>query len=528
MLKESSISLLWNTSDRESFTLRDEDINDLNISSVLDFLNKNGVSNYYELIKEVPINPEDIIYRQQILNEFITKQGLFDAIVNYVTQCYSIIEKPHFAYENEAALYNLLNRMERVAELMKLYEELYGALNYYQVQSQGLLRLKTFLQEIIDHDLYQSLKFDVTEIKSMNSGINSVKVGMNLDENLKPVSAMLLSFHDKTFTYTRLFKKTSKAVKNGIHAILSVPRRMFFPDTIAPPDDMNTLEKMMAPATKQLIGFCDQFIDALAMEIAPLKLEFPFYEAGIKIALIMNSAGFPTCQPRIVTNDKTVLESIYNIRLAFDMLERSQKSTEMVYNDLEISETGNIFIITGANRGGKTTFTQAIGQIYWFAQLGYYIPAKNATLKVIDFLGVHFPSQEHMSEDEGCLGHECKTFADIYSKLTNNSLLLMNESFSGTSHLESLAISQEVLRAIAKINVTTLFNTHLHELGDITMAFNKPDSPPLFVSLVTGTHEAHQSFKLHQGPPLGLSYADEIAKKYGMTYSQLVNGTVYN
>lgn len=524
MIPNKKYSLLWSTSERAIFHLDDAILNDLNVNGIISLLTENTNKDTLHLLNNVPCSLEDIRYRQEILKEFIENPQVFELVLKSVEKCHQLKDRPKYAYQSESTLYNLLNRIDQVSEVMQLVEGLYNTLNSLQLKSTGLNHLKAFLHEIICHEIYESFHKDVMEIKKMPKGINSIKLGVNLDENLKPVSAMLLSLHEKPFTYTRFLKKANKAIVKGVNEIASIPRKLFFPNTIVAPDALNSLEKMMEPAMKQLIIFCDQFMDGLISIPATLYGECPFYELGIKLYHLLNGAGFPLCQPLMQENAALKIDGAYNINLALKMITEKVEnpSDTMVYNDLHSDEKNKLFIITGANRGGKTTFTQAIGQIYWLAQLGLFVPANFATLRVIDGLFLHFPAEETQTDDYGRLGYECKMFSDLFGELTANSLLLMNESFSGTSHLESLTIATEVVSALKTMGVTTLFNTHLHELGASIDEINAIMQDTIKCkSLVAGSHNEHQSFKLHEGAPLGKSYAGEIASRYGVTFEQL-------
>lgn len=95
----------------------------------------------------------------------------------------------------------------------------------------------------------------------------------------------------------------------------------------------------------------------------------------------------------------------------------------------------------------------------------------------------------------------------------------MNESFSGTSHHESLQISVEILQAIHQRGSFVLFNTHLHELVD---ALETKIPPKRIQSLVAGKDMDASPYTIEPGRPLGKSYGIEIAKKYGMNYEALM------
>lgn len=273
-----------------------------------------------------------------------------------------------------------------------------------------------------------------------------------------------------------------------------------------------------------MIKFSDNFNNSLLDMFLPLSQELLLYEFGHKIKKHLTNEGFDVTQLAFHKEISPYIKEVYNVDLAYRLVSEG-KVDSMVSNDLNLDSDGNIFILTGANRGGgKTTFTQAIGQVYWFGMLGLYVGgAKSMNIKIPDGIYIHFPSEEEETVLFGRLGEECQRFAKIFDRMTDSSLILMNESFSGTSHLESLTIAGESLSAVRMLGASCLFNTHLHELALKVDEFNSTHLKPRFTNLVSGSEEVHQSFKILEGEPLGKSYAYEIAKKYGVTYEQLVN-----
>jgi DNA mismatch repair ATPase MutS len=517
------LSLLWLTDSDPYFQLDDRTIEDINISLVLEDLEDMAEGDLISLLKRVPTTVDTIEYRQNILNDFINNPILLDTLKNALQKCVEIKNMIKFAFEGEATLYNLMKRIDEVSNVMSLTEKVYYMLKECNLQSEGLILFRDFIESTIDSDVYHNFKDDINHIKDMDEGVHSLKVGINFDCNLKPIEAIVLSLEDEPFKYTRKLKKVSKIVSHGLGELKTIPRKIFAPDSLMLPDSLNNLEKIIAPAMKQLIAFCDQFNSSLVSIYETLNQEIIFYSIAYRIYDKMKKGGFPICEPTVISEGSTRVQGLYNINLAYDMV-NSQRDNEMVLNNFAIESKGNIFILTGANRGGKTTFTQSIGQIHWLAQLGFYIPAEDATIKLIDKLFLHFPSDEMQTVSYGRLGEECQRFSTIYSNMSANSLLLMNESFDGTSHLESLIIAMDILKALQLLGATVIFNTHLHALGekvdDINLA--KGERAPRIINLVSGSKDNFRSFKVGEGKPLGQSYAKEIAIKYGVSYEQLI------
>mgnify|MGYP002624438925 FL=1 len=219
---------------------------------------------------------------------------------------------------------------------------------------------------------------------------------------------------------------------------------------------------------------------------------------------------------------------IYNILLAQSHLGEGPK---IVTNDLIFNRENQAYVLTGANRGGKTTITVAIGQLYVLAQGGIYIPGHAFEYDPVDCIYTHFPADEDKTMDLGRLGEECKRFKQIYAQATDKSLLLLNETFSTTSFEEGYYIARDAVRAILKKGSRTIYNTHMHKLArdidEINASIPAPaddaPAPGKCRSLIVKTDGRNRSFKIAVAPPAGLSYAEDIAKKYGVTFEMLID-----
>ena len=207
-----------------------------------------------------------------------------------------------------------------------------------------------------------------------------------------------------------------------------------------------------------------------------------------------------------------------------DMLEG--KKLDIVRNNFEFSREHGIYIMTGPNRGGKTTFTQAVGMLFLMAQHGLYVPAEQMSFEPCDNILTHFPADEEKTVNMGRLGEESKRLSEIFTSASDKSLLLFNESLASTSFTEGLYIARDVVQALRFLGARTIFNTHMHELAMHPEIMNSNEGDIKVASLVTGMYEGKRSYKVFIAPPDGVSYARDIAEKYGVTLSQLKNSII--
>jgi DNA mismatch repair ATPase MutS len=233
----------------------------------------------------------------------------------------------------------------------------------------------------------------------------------------------------------------------------------------------------------------------------------------------MKAKNLPMCKPEPapMSDRVTELSRAYNICLAL--------STEkIVCNGIRFNDENRIFIVTGPNGGGKTVFAKAVGLAQILFQLGMFLPAEKARISPVDHLFTLFNAAENFDQRIGKFEEECQRVRTILDSATENSMILFNEAFNSTSYRDACTISENVMKSISAIGVRAMFVTHLHELAQNLEEMN--DLPigsmqSKFASLVALVDEFDNNakkFRLVLKKSDGKSYADDIAKKYGLDY----------
>jgi len=203
----------------------------------------------------------------------------------------------------------------------------------------------------------------------------------------------------------------------------------------------------------------------------------------------------------------------------------------IITNDIRFGPAGHILILTGPNRGGKTTYIQGVGLVHILAQAGLRVPGSEAVISPLDQIFTHFPLEEKPESNAGRFGEEAIRLGQIFGQVTRHSLVLLNESLSSTSFSESLYLAQDLVKILRRVGTRAIYSTHLHELAERIDALN--DSVPgdsRIISVVSSPIEpdgqtdgegVNRTYRLEVRPPLGQSYAREIAARYGISYQQL-------
>lgn len=142
-----------------------------------------------------------------------------------------------------------------------------------------------------------------------------------------------------------------------------------------------------------------------------------------------------------------------------------QAGERFVANDCGLSPEERLWLVTGPNMGGKSTFLRQNALIAVLAQAGSYVPASSARLGIVDKLFSRVGASDNLARGRSTFMVEMVETAAILAQATENSLVILDEVGRGTSTYDGLAIAWAVVEAVHDVNrCRCLFATHYHEL----------------------------------------------------------------
>jgi DNA mismatch repair protein MutS len=253
-------------------------------------------------------------------------------------------------------------------------------------------------------------------------------------------------------------------------------------------------------------GFPDPTLIAFAHEVQ-------FYLAMLDHLNGLKRAGLDVCYP-IVSEGPASTHAVG----AFDLALAAKRVTEgrrIVPNDFRLTAAERVIVVTGPNQGGKTTFARLVGQLHYLAALGVPVPGREAKLMLPDTVFTHFEREEQAANLRGKLEDELLRVRAILDQATERSAIIMNESFSSTTLDDSRLLGGRVLERIIETRAICVYVTFVDDLAAPRNAV---------VSMVAGVapdDPATRTFRVVRGPASGRAYAEAIARKYGLTSTQL-------
>ena len=145
---------------------------------------------------------------------------------------------------------------------------------------------------------------------------------------------------------------------------------------------------------------------------------------------------------------------------------------QFIPNSVNLNDESSLWIITGPNMGGKSTFLRQVALITLLAQMGSFVPAAKANLTLVDRIFTRIGAADNMAEGKSTFLVEMEETALICNQATKQSLVILDEVGRGTSTFDGLALAQAVVEYIYQnIKARCLFATHYHELTGLCEKF---------------------------------------------------------
>jgi DNA mismatch repair protein MutS len=188
--------------------------------------------------------------------------------------------------------------------------------------------------------------------------------------------------------------------------------------------------------------------------------------------------------------------------------------TPFVANDCTLGDASRLWLVTGPNMGGKSTFLRQNALIAVLAQAGSHVPADRATLGLVDRLFSRVGASDNLARGRSTFMVEMVETAAILSAATPNSLVILDEVGRGTSTYDGLAIAWAVVEAVHEVNrCRCLFATHYHELTRLAETLDS-----LSLHHVRATEHKGQLVLLHEvaDGPADRSYGIAVGRLAGL------------
>ncbi len=507
-----------NCPDIDMYTLEE-----IGMLEILDLKNSD-LSDYFTMSYDV------IEYRNEVFFDMMNISEISHTLNKLMPVLADITELRRLESDNQGDDY--LSSITEIELYISCIDILYGGFKNIRdnISSRAFKSFSDKIGELAESDYYTELNKKLSELTKRVREIKSVTVGVNLDAQLRPNYAGVLSVNSEPFRSGDTIDKILRLnFKNDEYTCIAnlVPFGKNQSDnqkTALSTAFNSAINEVYRSSLKSWKKIVQEYVLENTEFLLGLMPEIEFLVKSTEMLSKLKAKGYDLVKPVIAPLDENVFDAdeLYNPSVALKLAEGEQ----IVSNDVAFNKNDAfIYVLTGPNRGGKSVITCALGLSAAMMQLGMFVPAKNARISPVDAIYTHFPTGADDTIDKGRLGEECARLGEIFDNVTRHSLVLLDESFSSTGSYEGSYIASEVLSGLSMVGCRCLFATHLHELASEVDRINLQSVAQGGVkidTLVAGIEEGERSFKIFRAKPDGKSYARDIAIRYGLTYENIL------
>lgn len=446
---------------------------------------------------------DTIMYRQEVMRE-LENEALLERIESFAQDMRLMRERLALA---EKLYYHIQKErwfLDAVGVYCESIDGLLHDLTETDLKSRGLLTFRDYLEDYTSSEAFTSL---AAETKQLQAELSEVRYSMLITDNQIKVR----NFNSEV-DYSQDVDTTFAKFKRGVTEDYRVKFSTW--------PEMNHVEaavlKMVARLYPDTFAALDRYYSEhrnyLDDTVARFDREVQFYVAYLSYTMTFRRAGLRFCYP-IVSGSKEVSSyEGFDLALAGKLI---SGNSPMVCNDFYLQGGERIFVVSGPNQGGKTTFARTFGQLHYLASLGCPVPGREARLLLFDKLLAHFEREENIKDLRGKLEDDLVRVHAILEQATPSSIVIMNEVFSSTALRDALFLSKKAMERIIDLDLLCVWVTFIDELASLH---------PKIVSLVSTVvpeNPTVRTFIIARRNADGLAYAMSLAERYGITYKRL-------
>lgn len=478
-------------------------------------------------------DPAVLAWRVDVVADLVEDPELFALVQEALPLLRDAAEMRKVLGSGSSSLESGLASVRYLEQYLELAELFRARLEPRTPRSEGLRMLRQKVLDLCAGSDYQALQAHLARTEYEIGHVKSITLGVNLDGTLKVTDVGLLSINTEKYRSGSVMDRLlGRAGRDPMSCISGFAN----PGKTAREEEKHALDHAVCRALETAFArtirswepVIDRYFHDETAFFIDLMEDFRFLSAAVSFLLQLKGMGCALCRPQIrPVEERTLrLKNVYNPMLAL----RTEGLQPIVSNDFCCDENGRFYLITGPNHGGKSIFCYALGMAQALFQLGLPVPAEEAVMSPVTAIYTHFPASDEDNYGKGRLESECARMGQIMHRVRQTDLLLMDESFSSTSLLEGGCIAGEVLRAIAVIGCGGVYVTHIHELTRQTAEFSAtPGARGRIDNLVAqmeSVADGTRSYRVLRTAPDGLSYARDIARKYGLSCEEILGGNV--
>lgn len=471
----------------------EELIKDLNLNVLFEAMSM-GDEFLYEISKKAllsNVNDVDtILYRQNILKDCINNSLVIRNLYDIANEAITNKKKYYFGFFTRypaAILDSSIDILNMFVDMLKKIKSISDE-HSNKFSSEGFINFFKMIDREFDNEYFKKVENCLKELRLRDG----VLIRMELGAGNKGINPMLCKIqNDKGSFFEKIFtnKKPSYSFyiddrdESGARILSEIRDK-----------GINEVANTIAKSAEHILNFFIMLKTELSFYISCLNLYNRLLELGIKTT-------FPI--PLNADIRKHSFKGLYDICLSLE------KNSSVVGNDLD-SENKELYIITGANQGGKSTYLRSIGLSQIMMQCGMFVGAEYYCANICEGIFTHYKREEDVSMRSGKLDEELRRMSSIIDNIKPNSIIFFNESFSATNEREGSLIAKDIVLSLVEKKIKVFFVTHFFEFAH--GLYEKNFENAVFLR-AQRQKDGSRTFKIEEGEPLKTSFGEDIYKR---------------
>ena len=434
---------------------------------------KRYINNPLLNVKEIEKRQQDVQY---FIDNILIREDLKEKLDN-VYDLERLLGKIIFGNENGKDLLALKNTLKSSIEIMNILKET----NFFEeINVKKLYDVYVLIDESIDEDAPFTVREGGMIKRGYNQELDEIHQIMNSGKDflleIEQREKEATGIKNMKIKYNKVFGYFIEVTKSNLDLV---------PETYTRKQTLANAERFITPELKK---YEDTIINSKA-KISDLEY-YLFKEISAQVKderNILNSLAEKLAYLDVIVSFATI--AIENDYVKPEMLENSDileivegrhpvvekliGRSDFIANSTKLKEKERFVVLTGPNMSGKSTYMKQVALISIMAQVGSYVPAKEAKLSIVDKYLTRIGASDDILSGQSTFMVEMSEVSNILNNATEKSLIILDEVGRGTSTFDGVSIATAISIYIHnEIKAKTIFATHYHELTDLENKFD--------------------------------------------------------
>ena len=434
---------------------------------------KRYINNPLLNVKKIEKRQQDVQY---FIDNILIREDLKEKLEN-VYDLERLLGKIIFGNENGKDLLALKNTLKSSIEIMNILKET----NFFEeINVKKLYDVYVLIDESIDEDAPFTVREGGMIKRGYNQELDEIHQIMNSGKDfllkIEQREKEATGIKNMKIKYNKVFGYFIEVTKSNLDLV---------PETYTRKQTLANAERFITPELKK---YEDTIINSKA-KISDLEY-YLFKEISAqvkderniltnlaeKLAYLDVIVSFATIA---IENDYVKPEMLVNsdileiVEGRHPVVEKLIGRSDFIANSTKLKEKERFVVLTGPNMSGKSTYMKQVALISIMAQVGSYVPAKEAKLSIVDKYLTRIGASDDILSGQSTFMVEMSEVSNILNNATEKSLIILDEVGRGTSTFDGVSIATAISIYIHnEIKAKTIFATHYHELTDLENKFD--------------------------------------------------------